>query len=249
MAKRVAFIQTGGIGDLLTILPIADHCIEQGWEIVWPIDPRALEMFQRAKPEIEFIPVECSPTDPHDFFVYTPTRLIGDLGCDKTIMFYPQMPGLNIGDPRLARSLKPDEYKYAIAGVPFRKKWTLKYERDMEREQALLDGLNINGPYVCVHEESSEVKVPMPIPEDVRRNFQIVKIDERTDSIFDWRLALEGASHLFLVDSCFVKLVEQLNLTVAKTLLLNSNRHETPVVKSRWNVIYSDPGNFSAAEL
>src|SRR5687768_9591248 len=148
MPKKVGFIQTGGIGDILMILPIADHYIEQGCEIVFPIDNRYVAMFRSARPDINFLPVEGTPAERRPFYFDTPLKLVGEHGCEKTVMFYIPMFGLAIGDPRLAHSLKFDEYKYAIAGVPFRKKWELKYERNIDREEKLFESLNIREPYV-----------------------------------------------------------------------------------------------------
>jgi hypothetical protein len=245
MPKRIAFIQTGAIGDLLMILPIVDHYQDLGWEIVWPVDRKFLAMFGRAKPSVLFVPVDGSPSAPHDYFLGQPLKIAAEHDCEKTIMFYLPMRGFNIGDPRLAHALKFDEYKYAMAGVPFRKKWDLKYERDLDREQQLFDSLNIDGPYVCVHGEGSDAQLPVHVPTQVARDHRVIPIDERSDSIFDWRLTLERASHLYLIDSCFANLVEQLNLPGEKTFLFRSQATASPVLRNKWNFAHADPSDLT----
>lgn len=241
MRKRVGFIQTGGIGDLLMILPIADYYEEQGWEIVWPVDPRFVAMFRRAKPSVNFVPVEGTPAERRSYYIDHPLRIVSEYTCEKTIMFYVPMFGWNIGDPRLARSLKFDEYKYAMAGVPFRRKWQLKYERDLKREEALYESLKIDGKYVCIHEEGADVRVPIAVPPEIAQDRRIIRIQPLTDSIFDWRLTLERASRLILTDSCFANLVDQLSLTVEKDLVLRSMASISPVFAAGWNYVYVDP--------
>ena len=56
---------------------------------------------------------------------------------------------------RRLQSLKFDEYKYAMTGVPFQEKWKLRIKRDAEREEALFQSLEITRPYVLVHDTGS----------------------------------------------------------------------------------------------
>lgn len=243
MSRRVGFIQTGGIGDLIMILPIADYFEEQGWEVVWPIDEKFVPMFQRAKPLIRFLPVEGSPSDARPYYLDQPLRLIEESSCEKTVVFYLNFLGINIADTRLSKSLKTDEYKYAIAGVPLKQKWNLDYERDVAREEALFDSLQIDGPYICVHEEASSLSVPMPAGTD--ENCRVIKVEPLTDSVFDWRLTFERASRLIFIESCFANLVEQLRLPVEKDLVLRTVSGFTPVYRSGWNFTYLNPADIA----
>jgi len=246
MTKKVAFIQTGGIGDLIMILPIADYYEEQGWEIVWPIDERRVTMFQGIKPSIKFLPVAGWPVMDRRYFFDEPLRMLADQKCEKTINFYMPILGLNFPDPRLAASLKLDEYKYAIASVPFGRKWNLKYDRDMKRERALYDSLEIKGPYVCVHDEGGNIQIPIRLPSEIEKEFQVIRVSWKTDSIFDWLLTFERASKLFFIDSCFANLVEQMQVRVEKHLMLRSAAIYTPVYRSGWTFEYFDASNLAA---
>ena len=247
MAKRVGFIQTGGIGDLIMILPIADHYEEQGWEIVWPVDERFVTMFRRIKPSINFLPVAGWPVNDRAYYLDRPLEHISGFDCERTIIFYMPILGLNISDPRLAASLKIDEYKYAISGVPFARKWQLEYERDMEREQSLYDSLQITGPYVCVHEEGANLRLPVPVSKEIQERYRIIRVEALTDSVFDWLLTFERADKLMFIDGCFANLVEQMQLRVEKQLFFRSHAIYTPVFRTGWKFRHFEPGNLVAA--
>jgi len=237
MTKRLGLVQTRGIGDIIIALPIADHYIEEGWEVYWPIDSRFLEMFRRIKPAVHFLGVEVTHSS-LDYFLNDPVRQLQEKACDKIVVLYSHLGGVNVVDLRLAASLTFDEYKYAIAGVPFEKKWELKYDRDIEREEALFQSLNIEGDYVCTHDRSTEMGAPVEIAPELTRGLQIVPITQLTDSIFDWRLTLERATKLILVNSCFANFVEQLNLENEKAVFLYSPTIYTPVFANNWRFLF-----------
>jgi hypothetical protein len=241
MAKRIGIIQTRGIGDIIIAIPIADHFVEQGYEVFWPIDKRFLPMFKRVKPEIGFLPVEVSQPNANDFFLIEPLRLIREKAVDRTIILYSYLKGMAVCDTRLSRSLKFDEYKYAISGVPFDRKWKLQLERDTSREEALFEKLAIERDFVIVNDKGSRVELPIQLPPEIEEKFQVVRVTELTDSVFDWLLALERASELFLIDSAIANLVEQMNIPVKKRLYLRSDALFTPVYKNGWQFMYVDP--------
>jgi len=236
MAKRIGLIQTRGIGDIIIALPIADHFTELGYEVVWPIDADLVRIFAPVKPEITFLPVEKGP----GYFFHDPARLIGEHKCERTIILYSYLSDLYIYDTRLSGSLKFDEYKYAIADVPFSKKWNLKYDRNMAREQALFDSLNISGDYVCFHGQSSDMAKPLALPQQMADGLQVIELEKisEAESPFDWLLTLERAKKLILIDSCFANLVEQMNLVGDKYIIVKNSVHHTPVFKNGWQFMF-----------
>ncbi len=234
MSQKIGLVQTRGIGDIIIALPIADQLIESGHEILWPIDQRFLEMFRRVKPKIQFVAVSASEEHSPGYYLHEPLELIGQHNCHRTIILYSYLSGFNICDTRLSAALKFDEYKYAIAGVPFDLKWKLKIDRDHGREQALFDSLGIKGKYVLVHKQGSDLEANIPIPPDVRREYQVVYVEEKTDSLFDWLLVIERASMLYMIDSAMANMVEQLNMPQPKVLYLRSAIGFTPVYKNGW---------------
>jgi len=191
-------------------------------------------MFERVSPAIRFLGVAAGESPTREYFLDEPLRLLAKYGCSKVIILYSYLSGAHVADTRLAGSLKFDEYKYAIAGVPFDQKWHLELARDEKREQALFDRLELDGEYICVHDTGSDVSHDILFPQDNDRDLTVVRISELTDDLFDWLLTLERASKLVLMDSCFANIVEQLNLPNEKILVLRSPVGFTPVYKNGW---------------
>ncbi len=238
MTNRIGIVQTRGIGDIMLAIPIADHFEQLGYEVVWPIDERFISIFEPVKPSIKFLPV----TEGDGYFFHDPVRLIREHKCERTVILYAYLGGMNINDPRLSGSLKFDEYKYAIAGVPFTNKWSLKYERNMAREEALYDSLNITGDYLCFHAQSSEMTVPLNLPERLTDGLRVINVEKlsETESPFDWLLTLERAKKLIMVDSCLATLAEQMNLTNEKCVIVKNNVAFTQVYKNGWRFMFHD---------
>ena len=238
---RIGLIQTRGIGDIIIALPIATAFARRGDTVFWPIDAAFVASFRRAAPWVEFLPVPSKAqfASPRDYYLGIPEAELGARGCDRSFLLYSalRLEGVRPANEKFADYLKFDEYKYAVTGIPFREKWNLEIERDPGRERRLHESLGIRRPYICVHRGGSDLEVDLKIPPDWQRDFQIVEIDEKTDSPFDWIYTLENAAKLVLVDSCISNLVEQLNLPNEKYLLLRSPGAFTPVMSNAWQFI------------
>lgn len=228
--KQMGLIQTRGIGDIIIALPIADFFIQRGYEVYWPIDERILRAFQKAKPEVNFIGIK----EDDDWMFKKPLSLLQQYNCERIIVLYSYLKDEEVYNKTLLKSLKFDEYKYAISGVPFSNKWNLSLHRDNERELALYNKLAITKPYMCVHLKGSAFKANISIPKSWNDSYQIIEVNEITDNPFDWIYTFENAAKLILIDSCFSNLVEQLNLTNEKYLILRSAVSFTPVLKNGW---------------
>src|SRR2546423_949931 len=153
MPQRIGLIQSRGIGDIIIALPIADYFLEQGCEVHWPIHSGFLAAFQQAKPQVHWTGLDEGP----GYFYEIPLERLSNVPCDRIIPLYSHLRSLpHIPNAALAASLKFDEYKYAVAGVPFSRKWDLRLERDQEREQKLHEQLAINRPYICVHTHGAD---------------------------------------------------------------------------------------------
>jgi hypothetical protein len=234
--KKLGLIQSRGLGDILIALPIARWYQRLGWDVVWPVDRPFAYMLTPAVDYVTFIPLDFK----HDLngFLYQPRELLQMARCDKVITLYSYLSGLPVAlaDQRLFRSLKFDEYKYAVAGVPFNEKWNLHLKRDHDREQRLFQRLIIeaghtHGSYVVTHTLDDS------IPELPRRYQRLttLPLTKATDSLLDWLMILEHARHLVITDSCVANLVDQLRLPVSKTLILRSGCEFTPVFGTGWS--------------
>lgn len=233
---KIGLIQTRGIGDIIIAAPIAQYFINQGHDVFWPVDSRFFLSVQTAFPEIQFVPICVDEVGDASlaYFVTQPFAKLTSIGCNTIYTLYSFLSGLNIVEPKLAKSLKFDEYKYAITGVPFNQKWNLVVNRSREREQALFDQLGISGEYLVLHDQGSNFKLDIQLPDDMLRAYQVVKVSELTDNPFDWIGVIERARALVCVDSCFANLAEQLDLCAHKYLFLRSAIQTTPVFKNNW---------------
>jgi hypothetical protein len=233
---KVGIIQTRGLGDIIIAAPIAQYYSEQGHTVYWPVDSRFLTALQSAFPEINFLAVDHRITGEttYDYFYGDPLHKLNDLGCTQIFPLYSYLSGLKVVNETLANSLKFDEYKYAVAQVPFEQKWKLKVNRDLKREAELKNKLGIYKPFALLHEEGSNFRITIELPPDVCDRLQVIHLTALTDNPFDWLGVIEDASMLVCVDSCFSNLAEQLNFCGEKYLMLRSDIRATPVFKNGW---------------
>jgi hypothetical protein len=235
---RIGFIQSRGLGDIIIAAPIAQHWIRQGHEIYWPIDHEFYDYVTLALPEIRFIRMPeslCEDRRHQSYYFDGPLHMLQSLPCDRVVSLYSALAGLPVTNEPLARSLKFDEYKYAICGLPFALKYTLKLKRDKAREEALFNRLNLPSRFALVHQDgwSMRKNIEVPPPYNVDK---IVHIEALTDNPFDWLLTIEKASSLHFIDSGFANIVEQLQLPQPKFLHLRSLVEFTPVY-ANWTII------------
>lgn len=233
---KIGLIQTRGIGDIVIAAPIGQYYASQGDEVFWPVDSRFHPFVQAAFPEITFLPIDPAQTGSETlrYFLTEPFAELQKVGCTRIHCLYSHLSGLDIVNRKLAHSLKFDEYKYAVANVPFSLKWNLRVTRNKERESVLLNSLNIEKQYALIHEEGSNFKLDIQLPQDVIRDYQLIKITQASNNPFDWLGVIERAGIFVCVDSCFANLAEQLNLCSRKFLFLRSEIRTTPVFKNNW---------------
>lgn len=236
-ARRIGLIQSEGIGDIVIALPIAKFFADSGAEVYWPVNDKFISFLAPAAPYVSFIPVPRNK--PEDFFLGVPQAELRARQCDEVFILYNWILSEDTPLQRkdLVDYLKFDEYKYAAAGVPFSQKWRLELSRNPEREMALHRSLGIRKPYVCIHRRGHDVVANFGIPEDWKAGYQIVEVDQLTDSPFDWLYTLEQASKIVCIDSCFANIVEQLNLPNEKHFIVRLPNPYIPVMKNGWQFV------------
>jgi hypothetical protein len=245
MPERLGLIQSRGIGDIIIALPIAKWYHDHGVEVHWPIDARFLSSFEPAVDYVRFIPFAFSPTT--EGFVHQPLRLLKAVPCQRIVPLYSFLSNCAVNVPALFHSLKFDEYKYAVTGVPFAEKWRLQLKRNPQREQDFYNRVVRSENYIVVHRQGSNATTAAAIPAKYQGH-QVIEIEELTDCIFDWLLVLERAKFLMLLDSCFANLVEQLGFPNEKIFLLRSEVRFTPVLRSNWSFGAASPAPEPAAK-
>lgn len=233
---KIGFIQPIGLGDIIIALPIAKHFAVQGHQVIWPILDRYLSNFATATPYVEFVPV--AETDDLTWIFETPLELLRSRGCQGILPLFSALQVPNYPANRtLSSILKFDEYKYAVAEVPFREKWTLDIVRDHRREDALFQSVVTSKRYAVCHLQGSSARADIPLDSIAANYDQVIEITDRTTCLFDWLKVIENASLLIMIDSCFANLVDQLGITVEKCFIRRSEMSRTPVLGSGWKIL------------
>jgi len=233
---RIGFIQPGGIGDIIISLPIAKYYFDKGYEVYFPIDKKYINSFVDAAPYINFLTLESTTTV--EDAIHTPVKLLKDLNCQvfNLISHISTNPEL-VSNSELAKYLKFDQYKFAVAHVPFGLKWNLDIHRDYKRELDLykkLVPLDIT-EYSVVQLHASQAEIKLNQISNLLTTKHIIEINTLTNNIFDWLTIIERAKELILLESCFSNLVDQLNFKNKKTLILKAQGLFNPVLINDWN--------------
>ena len=235
-------IQSRGLGDILIALPIAWHYYQRGDEIHWPICQEFLPSFVEAAPWVKWHGIATDSRG--EFFVEGPIRVFKANGVDPAAALYlyhylntqPQMT-----NPELFNILKFDQYKYAVAQVPFVNKWRLSecVTRNPATELAFKQSLNLPDRYNVVHLKGSSMSVDLAALGSVLDPaVPIVEITEISNSIFDWQSVIEGAEACVCIDSVYANLIDQMGVTGPKLYWIRRSPWDlTPVLGQDWTVI------------
>jgi hypothetical protein len=270
--KKYGIIQLRGAGDVIIGLPIAKHIYNLGHEVYWVIDKHFYKAFQNAAPYINFIPLEPEGVIHgnifNEFWHEAPTRLLKNAGCDEIISFPfeecrfgSQINLENRFDNEYARKARQldlssfltfDQFKYAVAGVPFREKWNLDIRRNLNREKDLFEEVvGDKQNYCVVHNEAAMGTFKCEITDTgffestFGKGVHPIKIEPITDSVFDWLTIIERSSGFIGLDSFFVNLIEQLEIPIRKIFLRRSPVFFTPILRNEWEYL---PLYFKVAE-
>ena len=234
--KRI--LLTGGLGDIVIALPIAHHFYQQGHEILWPILPRFAPTCKAAAPWVNWfvVPVEPDEHKPMSWLDYfTLCGLPEFCRLDEDFLNLMDItPNRNETDMHL----KFDQHRYAKAGLPFLMKWNLAdcITRYHDQEKALKEKVVTPGvPYVVAHLQGSSSKRDVDFEDIEAAGGKVVIIEPGlTDNVFNWLTVLEDADVLYMYDSVFANIVDQMKLTNPKIFYRRSEMQMTPVMGMNW---------------
>jgi len=236
-AVKIGLIQSRGIGDIIIALPIAKYYADQGNEVYWPIYEGFAPSFTNAAPYVRWLPVPLKG----DWLYDVPLLMLKRVGCERIILM-----DLHIKDrPHLTNMalfgfLKFDEYKYAVAGVPFSEKWNLSIVRDRAREQALFDRVVKSKDFIVAHLQGSNATAKVQLSaytSELVNGCQSIEITPLSDNVFDWLLVIERAALRITLDSCFANLIDQLRIPGRKLFIPRSVGVHTPVLQGDWQYL------------
>jgi hypothetical protein len=241
---KIGLINTRGLGDIIVAIPLAYWFIRQGHQVYFPIDRRFIPHFLNSAPEIRWMPVEpdseeyLGPKGSERYYINEPTELLKSAGVHKVHYLYQQSHRALVP---LSRALRWDEVKYAIAGVPFSEKWNLPQciRRWPEREQELFYMKWPRRPYCIAHTDGSDFDSTFaegPL-EYFAGGLPIVRISPETDCLFDWLLLIERAARVFMLDSVYANLTDQMGIRSPKALHFRNNQLP-PILMHGWQYVW-----------
>lgn len=237
---KIGLIQSRGIGDIIIGLPIAKYFVDQGHGVLWPIDEEFMSSFVNAAPYVEFLPIK-QGVGPGGWFEI-PLENLKRRGCERIIPLYNYLASRPDIPVPLLSGMKFDQYKYAVAGVPFREKWNLDIVRDREREERLFRAVVTKEDYVVCHLTASNAQAHLSIA-SIAQGRPIVEIKpiehtvNRTENVFDWISVIERASLRVMINSCFANLTDQLRISGPKIYLPKPALEQTPVLAGDWDFL------------
>lgn len=263
---KIGIIQLRGAGDCLITVPIAKYLFKKGMDIHWVIDEKFYKAFKYAVPYVKFHPLSVEEKTiqsniKNPYWFETPRQMLIDAGCDEVISFpYEEtlhydkigLPSRMIDpvairakDLRLAFHTTFDQFKYAVCSVPFEEKWKLDIRRNIKREEEFYNKIikDKEKPYVVTHLSGAMGRITFNL--DVKsfiesiglNDHNIITITPETDSVFDWITIIEKSSCFIGLDSFYVNLVDQLNMTIPKFFIRRSPLNFTPVLRNSWEFL------------
>lgn len=217
MKTKLGLILPGKIGDIIICLPIAKHYYDLGYDIYWPVYIELIENFINYVDYVNFLPTQTADRITESF------ELLNKIKCEQIIdLSFTSFGSWDNKNTKnyLSQNLRTfDEFRYYLANVDFNKKWTLKINRDFEKEKKLYDSLVKKSKYALVLKQSSDNVLQKKI--DVSNyDGQVIEIKPYTKSVFDWLTLIENAERLLLIESCFNNLIDQLSIKNNKQILM-----------------------------
>jgi len=234
MAKKALFIQPGKLGDLVVTTPIAKYYHDMGYEVHWPV----FDNFKNYFNAFDHINSFCLGAEMEPYAYYRNERVdrrapmvfmnAGDRFFKKLNTFIkPEddyeivdfcftFPGHNnIENNKMTKVFIEAgknwiDLKYHLAKTPLQKRWEFCWNRDLPKENKLLDFISSfakkkygSEKYSIVHtytggRDLRDVKVENPV------NFSYIEGYE----IYDWYEVLLNAQSIVCVDSCLANFVE-----------------------------------------
>lgn len=203
--KTVIILQYFGIGDIIFSQSIARRFINEGYHVVWPVEPYFVEGLRRAYPDITFVDWTKFPTD------YNLKEDVETSG----LRFIPLRWADQIMKVPFRDCMKS---KYMLYKMPW-ENWKdgAIYLRDPKKEAQLFSMLGCgNGPYTLCNtwyksHGRGEIKI---LTNDGLPRVNMQTLDGF--SLFDWSLVIQRAENIHTVSTSIIYLLELLQLQAKK---------------------------------
>ena len=127
---------------------------------------------------------------------------------------------------------------YDQVGLDYSDRFSKFYiSRDLEREKALEDKLNLPEEYAFVNRTASTGSNDI----ELKTNLSLVELQPITDSLFDWIGVIEKAKEMHTIDSSIFQLIKQLTVKGNKFFYdmrkVDPTRTTPPFEDPEWTII------------
>ena len=213
MTKTCLIIQSGAMGDIFVLAPIAKFYSDKGYLVYWPVREQYYNLVKTYLPYVHpTIITEDKFPRVHQDWLRSDT-----INLHKVTQAFKYDLIIDTSDRGVEPMQKPDEtfekYKYRAAGVPFNLKYELNWRRDKQKENDLKAVLEANydidfsnDHYVVAHLESSHGdKTELPADE-YRKVIYVTAINGF--EIPDWYGVITGAKAVYAVESSVQQFVD-----------------------------------------
>jgi len=276
--KKIVISQPGKLGDILITAPIAKFYSDLGYEVHWPVLDNFFEMVSRfdyVKPvsfgiglhDLDYYSNKRVIFQLKKDYEETDSTYRTGIFYKKFYETYLNNQEFKIVDPCFAFPGHDGEknisllnvyretgknwinLKYDIVAVPLRERWNLQYNRNLEKEEKLLELIKNysqkkygSDNYSIVHSYKSDILPKYNSKNPI--NFSFIKGYEITD----WLQVLQNADEIVCVDSCLCNYVEVMpSLKEIKKVYLGTEEpHYNSVMR---NILFNNWINLSQDEI
>lgn len=216
--NKMLILQSFGLGDICFGQGIANHFIEQGYEIIWPVRKQFLNGVQRAYPKVNFIPESIVKPELFD--------IKEDCIIDDVRVLPIRWSDLILGHSN--KSWMKD--KYELCGLDYTtwKEGTI-FQREPLKEMKLYHfnyGLELNEKYNLISREfttEANRKIDIQVNNGLKN---VVMGFHDGYSLFDHAYLIEHAENIYATNSAIFYLLELLHLRAKEVHLYERTGYE-----------------------
>ena len=220
MDKTAVIIQSGAMGDIFVVAPIANYYKRLGYHVAWPVRGQFFNLVDKYFPYVQAVNISSDfnfKEADKDWLKSDTINLISYYQGNGFKASENESIILDIADrgkyPLQAVDETFEEYKYRAAGVPFAFKNHLAWIRDKEKEIHVKNSISKfhkidldKDEYVVAHVESSHGDRAVVPDSETRKIIYITPMPGY--EIPDWYLVIKNAKAIYAVESSVQQFID-----------------------------------------
>jgi len=208
MKKTVLINQSGALGDIFCVAPIAKYYRKQGYIVFWPVREQFFNLVANYFPYVNALMIDKKRIDSY-------TWDTGDWLKDDSLYIHSIKQHYDVfldladrGDAPMEQGGETfEETKYRIASVPYENKHRLEFTVDYPKARRIERIFGSNTPeYVLAHLSSSHGDRAEVPKDETRSILEIVPYEDY--EIPDWIFLIQGAKAFYCVESAVHQFVD-----------------------------------------